>query len=245
MTICYYCGSGNATLPLKISDSFTANSVVKCPHSSLMCSKCYALMFGDRSRCLFWNEAKIDKQTNAKAPSWSLMFTRNTSWLLSSTTSFPTFSEDPRTVEINGKSVTALVMANLPTRSLIRQWLLEPPEPPFTIAIAKSGQKHILFLAQQGLSRDYFPVQFETDTLHCDRAHFTQLLIVCEALMELGFNKTEIGTGSYYPSRLLKCFDQWEPLEAIVQRERTPANPTRLLQLACYVAQKSFNPDLS
>lgn len=244
MNNCYYCGSPEVHRDLQISDSFTANNTVKCPQSGMMCSNCHDLMFGKLVRCLYWNENKTDKVTKAKQPGWSQLWTRNTSWLISERESYPTFSEEPETVEIKGKSVTAIVISNLPSRQQIRQWLLEPPEPPFTIAIAESGQKHIRFLAQTALHRDHFPVQFETDTLYVDRAYFTKILNAHEGLLRLGFQKTDILTGSYFGSRILQCLDEWEALEKIVQQERVTGTPTRLLQLVSHVGQKTNRQEI-
>lgn len=130
---------------------------------------------------------------------------------------------------------TFSIVSKLATREQMRGWLLHPPEPPFTIVLAESGQKHILFLAQEAHSRDLFPVQFELDTLHLDRAAFASLLQTYEALMGLEFSKTEIDSGDYRSDRLAIAMDRgWAALEVAI----LPARGTRLLQLVSYVAQK-------
>lgn len=137
-----------------------------------------------------------------------------------------------------GKPATYRVLSGVPKRTEVREWLVNPPDPPFTIAIAESGQKHILFLAQEGYSREAFPVQFEMDTLQVVRAEFVALLGTYEALLNLAFSKTEIDTGNYRPDRILPCFDQWRALDAVISQYRCGGSPSRLLQLVSFVATK-------
>lgn len=217
MPECYICGSTPASKPLKLADSFTNHSACRVPTSDKMCDRCAWVI---PLRCWYWNEGK---------QKWSKLFARNWSWLLSGKSRAPKFSQE----RTEGKD-TLPVVSELPTRALIREWLLNPPEPPFTIAIAESGQKHILPWAQEAYSRDRFPIQLEMDVLYIDRSQFGSLLSTYEALMALEFSKTEIDTGEYRSDRLMSHLEQWEPLELVVQPHRS----TRLLQLISYVAQR-------
>lgn len=124
------------------------------------------------------------------------------------------------------------IVDRLPTRSMIRTWLLDPPQPPFTICIAESGQKHILPWAVEANSRDHFPVQFELDTIYIYRSVFTHLLHKYEYLLELGFSKTEIDSGNYRSDRLTKRINEYSASEAVIATKRG----TRLLELVSYVA---------
>jgi len=133
---------------------------------------------------------------------------------------------------------TLEIVSNLSTRNQIREWLCNPPEPPFTIAIAESGQKHILFLAQEAHDRDRFPIQFELDAMLIDRAEFLSTLNIYESLMALSFSKTEIDSGHYRSDRLLAYMAKWEPLEYAI----APHRGRRLLQLISHVAK---NPVLN
>lgn len=125
----------------------------------------------------------------------------------------------------------------VPKRVEVREWLINPPEPPFTIAIAESGQKHILFLAQEAYSRDCFPVQFEMDSLVIDSG-FAELLGHYEALLNVGFSKTEIDSGEYRPDRLIANMTAWQEHDPALSRERYGNKPSRLLQLASFVGLK-------
>jgi hypothetical protein len=137
-----------------------------------------------------------------------------------------------------GKSERYRVLSGVPKRTRVRDWLINPPEPPFTIAIAESGQKHILFLAQTGYDRDNYPVQFEMDSLAINRAKFVALLEAYEALLNLAFSKTEIDTGEYRADRLIANFYQWQSLEQQIEQYRSGGKPSRLLQLISFVAIK-------
>jgi hypothetical protein len=214
---CYLCGKP-ATKPLKLKDSFTAHSVARIPTSDKMCDRCD---WSINLRCFYFNPNK---------QKWGKLFSRNWSWLFQRDKLIAPKIEETHT---EGKD-TLEIVSELPTRAQLREWLLNPPEPPFTLAIAESGQKHILFLAQEAHNRDIFPVQFELDTLHLDRKKFTALVQNYEALMALDFSKSEIDSGDYRSDRLLKSFEQWESLEKQIAFFRG----SRLFQLVSYVAVK-------
>lgn len=218
--LCYLCGKP-ATLPLQLKDSFTAHSVCKVPTSGMMCDRCNAAINGEEKQLWYWNEAK---------GKWSPLWGRSLSRLYQGDHLLAPTIEGERTE----KGKTFPVVSALPTRAQMRDWLLDPPEPPFTIAIAESGQKHILPWAQEGLSRDYFPVQFELDSVWVKRVEFTKLLQDFEALMALEFSKTEILSGEYHSDRLMKAIDCFFPLEDRI----APHRGSRILALASHVAQK-------
>lgn len=219
MTIssCYLCGKP-ASKTLKLKDSFTAHSLARVPTSDKLCDRCD---WSINLRCFYFNPNK---------QKWGKLFSRNWSWLFQGEQLIAPRIEGTHT---EGKD-TLEIVAELPTRAQLREWLLDPPEPPFTIAIAESGQKHILFLSQEAQNRDFYPVQFELDTLHLDRTKFTALLQAYETLMSLEFSKSEIDTGNYRSDHLLKSFEQWELLEDQIALFRG----SRLFQLVGYVAIK-------
>lgn len=213
---CYLCGAPNATNPLSLKGTFTSHNAARNPSSKYLCDRCdWCLPL----RAFYWNRTK---------EKYSAIYARNWSWLLSNETSFPKFGE----TLTQGKD-TLQIVTDLPTRAQIRSWLIEPPPPPFTICIAESGQKHILPWAMESTDRDYFPVQFELDTLYINRANLIDLLTHYEYLMELGFSKAEIDSGNYRSDRLLKALDSYAKSELVIAAKRG----TRLLELISYVAQ--------
>jgi hypothetical protein len=226
MSNCYLCGANNSTHKLKLKDSFTAHSLAKCPQSDKLCERCdYSINLIAN----YWNINKIDKKTKKPKPDWSKLYARNWSWLYQDKTLiFPTF---------NGEKDGFPIVENLPTREIIRDWLINPPEPPFTIAIAESGQKHILFLAQEAFNKELFPVQFELDTLIIKRQELIEVLTAFEKLMALGATKTEILTGEYKSQFLINNLSTSQEFENIIFRHRG----SRFLELINFVATQKHN----
>lgn len=222
MTNCYLCGKAPANNPLKLKDTFTAHSLAKAPSSDKMCDRCE---YSVNLIAYYWNENKVGKGKKEKGD-WSKIYSRNWSWLYQGGKLIaPIF---------DGKKDGVPVVSKLPTRELIREWLVNPPTPPFTIAIAESGQKHILFLALESQSREVFPIQFELDTLYIKRKEFCLLLENYEALMLLGATKTEITSGQYKSQFLLANLSTYQEYDDVI----LPYRGSRLLELIEYVAIK-------
>jgi hypothetical protein len=232
---CYYCGRPGSTHPLEISPSFTAGGLVKVPHSDVMCDRCHGIMFGDIQRVWYHNKDE-DRYVSLYLRGIHQLWQGDT--LL-----YPQLGEPEEHTQVSasgnkGKPATYPVLSGVPKRTEAREWLINPPEPPFTIAIAESGQKHILFLAQEGYSRDCFPVQFEMDCLQIDRAQFIALLADYEALLLVGFSKTEIDSGEYRPDRIMANFEAWQRHDEPIAKYRNGGKASRLLQLISFVAQR-------
>lgn len=218
---CFLCGRrhGLNLVSEYLGEYFTDKSRARIPQSPYVCDFC---AWAIKLRCWYWHEGK---------QKWSKLFARGWSSLLHGGTLVAPTIEGERT---EGRDTFPIVFA-LPTRAQMRGWLLDPPEPPFTIAIAESGQKHILPWAQEGHSRDYFPVQFELDSLWIDRAQFTNLIGHYEALMAMGFSKTEIDSGKYHSDRLMAAISIYGTHDAAI----APYRGARLLELCSHVAQKT------
>ena len=232
---CYYCGAEGATRPLQISPTFTAAGMIKVAHSNVMCDRCHGIMFGDIQRVWYHNKDE-DR--------WVSLYLRGIHQLWQGDTLLhPQLGEPEEHTQVSaagkmGKPTKYSVLSSVPKRLEVRDWLLNPPEPPFTIAIAETGQKHILFLAQTGYDRNSFPVQFEMDSLMINRSQFASLLSCYEDLLSLSFSKTEVDSGNYRPDRLIPAFDKWQELEPIIANHRSGGKPSRLLQLISFVATK-------
>lgn len=179
MVNCYICGSINADKPLVLKDSFTGHSRCKSPASDKLCQRCYDCIEGKYKQCWYFHPTK---------QAWSKLWGRNWSWLISEDVKLPQFEEEREGL---------LVVSNLPTREQMREWLLNPPMPPFTICIADSGQKHTYPFSVEAHSRELFPVLFEETLIYCERTRLTRLFEVYESLMGLGFTKSEIDSGNY------------------------------------------------
>ena len=139
---CYLCGTSPANHNLELKDTFTNHNYAKYPQSKYLCDRCnWAIPL----RCKY---IKPDGKE-------STLYSRNWSWLISKEKSYPIIEDD--------------TVRELPTRAMIREWIINPPNPPFTIAIAESGQKHILFMSQESCDRDLFPILFEHDVILIQR----------------------------------------------------------------------------
>lgn len=227
MSNCYLCAKPGSN-PLELSNSFTMHSSAKCPESKMLCDRCYSTISGNQKQLWYFNLNK-DK--------WSKLWGRSLSRVYQGDKLIAPIIEGEYT---EGKD-TFPVVKNLLTRVEIREFLLYPPEPPFTIAIAESGQKHIIPWALEAQNKELFPVQFELDTVYIDN-RFKELLNVYERLLGLGFSKSEIDSGDYRSDRLMKVFDKyWELEEAIgyasAEEAIAKARETRLLQLISHIAQ--------
>lgn len=123
-----------------------------------------------------------------------------------------------------------------PNRARWRQWLLDPPDPPFLFVVAESGQKHLIFRARIAYSRDRFPVQVEEDRIFVDRQRLALCLDAFEWLYQMGFTKDEVRLGEYSQARVLAAgLGRWRAAEnAFVSwRQMEPD----LVRLAHFVAE--------
>jgi hypothetical protein len=186
MSNCYLCARDNATNPLDLPKSFTNHSAAKSPYSDKLCDRCYGAIAGNEKQLWYWNPNK-----NA----WSKVWGRGLSRLYQ--------CDKLLCPIIEGEREGLQIVKNLATREQIRCWLLDPPQPPFTIAIAVTGQKHVLPFAIEGLDRERFPVQFETESIGVTRSEFAKLLNKYQELMALGFSKSEITSGHYRSDRVI------------------------------------------
>jgi hypothetical protein len=232
MFSCYLCGRRGATNSLDLSKSFTNHNEAKCPNSDKLCDRCYSTIAGSQKQLWYWHPTKL---------SWSKIWGRGLSRLYQGDRLIsPVLTGEIKTEKAGGQVTTSLlVVRDLATREQIRSWLLDPPEPPFTIALSVSGQKHVLPFAEEGWDRDRFPVRFETETIWVVRSDFADLLDKYQQLMALGFSKSEITSGSYRSERLAAVVGslEFEGLEKAIAYHRGG----QLLQLVEFVAISSLD----
>lgn len=127
----------------------------------------------------------------------------------------------------------------LPNREELREFLLNPPEPPFVINIAVSQKKHIAFKGEINYSRDIFTVMYEEMPVIINRFEFKKILDLVEHFL-FGFTKTEISTGQYNQKRILDFgVVEWQEFENRVKKYRG----TPLLDVVMFVAQKKENEE--
>ena len=218
-TSCYLCNYPHAPKPLILKPTFTAHLLAQNKASTMMCERCYDLMEG-RYQFGYYREKAV--------------FTRCTSWLLvdprdlTNPLNKPYFGD---TVNVKGNPVHTL--NNLPTRDDMIDFLLNPPEVNhFEVAIAKSGKKHILYLAKPCLSRDSFTVVFEESYVQINHV-FRTLFSQVQRLINLKISKTEILTGQYSMHNYFHHMAIVEEVEAEVKAFRL----TRQFELVLHIIQ--------
>jgi CRISPR type IV-associated protein Csf1 len=101
-----------------------------------------------------------------------------------------------------------------------REMLSNPPAPPFSIVLADSGKKQIIFRAPVNFERDIFNVQFEEEQILVDRARFEELLTLAtyisaaagkRALLSPDFN-TYRQCVEYFGDE--KLIEQWDTVHS-------------------------------
>lgn len=123
-----------------------------------------------------------------------------------------------------------------PDRTMLRGWLIKPPDPPFVICAAVSGQKWLHIRAEIAHSRSDFPVQFEDTRIYTDPARLKEMLFPIEMLYSNGFSKAEIESGNYNQKRIIDYgLRAWMREEDKLREYR---QDNRLFSLAVFVARE-------
>ena len=123
-----------------------------------------------------------------------------------------------------------------PSRPEIREALLNPPEPPFVLCVAESGQRWLHFKGTVNLSNKCFSVRLDnlSVTISTEAKTFNLMLEAIEELYQI-FTKAEIESGNYQSHRIKEFgMERWVQLEGVV----TPVRKSGLFQLALFVAQR-------
>ena len=124
-----------------------------------------------------------------------------------------------------------------PNRAAWREWLLEPPKPPFVFAMAVSGKKHLIYKSKISDSRDNYYVQLEEQSFLIDREKFREILEVFEEGYELGLSKASLESGNYNQKAVMKIgFSKWREIEDRISTYRQSAPD--YLSLCAFCAQK-------
>lgn len=207
---CWLCGgpAGAHAWPRQaaIPPSFTNQNLAAAPDSDAVCEACAALLSKET-----W-EAYVRAR-----PERGLKTGHAVSWR-------------------NYSHVFAPGLHACPGRAEWREWLLDPPGPPFVFVVSLSGQKHLIFRARVAHSRDAYPVQMEEETVYLARREYAGLLDAVEALLALGARRESVLTGRYSQAELARggaaLLAMDEPVA--VYRLRRPA----WVQLAVYCARK-------
>jgi hypothetical protein len=139
---CYFCGAkcdDTYSAADYIKPTFTNRDSVHRPDSSYVCVGC-AMSLGQGEDTMLMIDGTVKQRENARGMQPHLY-----SWILTA---------DKR---------LAFTKAHL---AIIRDIILHnPPEPPFAIILADSGQKQLVFRAQVAMSKSIFPVMLEEEII--------------------------------------------------------------------------------
>lgn len=134
---CYYCGAfcDDSFLSIDyVKETFTNRDIIKCPNSKFVCAGCVeSLGAGPDQLELIDGSIKVRENSRGMQP-------RMYSWVL-----------------MKDKKIVG-------TKAHIKQFkelILNPPEPPFSIILADSGQKQLIFRAPIALSKNNFSILLE------------------------------------------------------------------------------------
>lgn len=114
-----------------------------------------------------------------------------------------------------------------------RQTVLDPPDPPFAIVLAESGQKQLIFRTLVNHDRDNFIVQLEDKRIHVERQKLSSMLelatMVSAAIGKKAL-QSPVDTGCYF-----SCVEFWGDEEFLEQWINVHSTPTG--QLAAWLCK--------
>lgn len=138
---CYYCGGpacADHAVSTYVKDTFTNRDIVICPASRYVCSGCAeAIGLGEDQWTMLDGSIKVRENDRGMAP-------RMYSWVLTAK---------------ERRAATKAHMAQL------RDTILNPPDPPFAIILADSGQKQLIFRALVAFDRQFYPLLLEDERI--------------------------------------------------------------------------------
>jgi CRISPR type IV-associated protein Csf1 len=164
---CYYCGADCGVQNKKsdfVKDTFTNRDIVMFPGSEFVCNGCVESM-GRGSDEMEMIDGSIKKRDNECG-----MQPRLYSWVL-----------------CKNKKMAA-TKAHL---SQLLEAVLNPPEPPFAIVLADSGQKQLIFRAPVGIDKEKYSLLLEDEKIFVDTKELKVILPLVNDMMSI-FGKKRI-----------------------------------------------------
>lgn len=118
----------------------------------------------------------------------------------------------------------------------MRRILFDPPAGEWLAVISDSGKKHLAFRAPVNYGKHGCLVQFEENRIAYEPKLLPSYCQTIETLMQAGFSKSEIETGNYNQSKILKSgLPFWKARENLIRKWRGSLS----FKLALFLTQKS------
>jgi len=157
--LCYFCGNEcnqrfNTTDYVK--DTFTNRDIICFPGSQYVCQGCVESLGNGSYDEMLMLDGTIKLRKNARG-----MSPRMYSWILTQ------------------KERLAATKAHIKD---LREIILKPPNPPFAIVLADSGQKQIIFRCPVAYDQDNFPVLLEEEVIIVNIEHLKGYLEIATRL---------------------------------------------------------------
>lgn len=130
-------------------------------------------------------------------------------------------------------STDGLQVAGKDEKHTIREWVLHPPDPPFSILVADQGQKHLAWRSPVAHDTTMFPVRLD-ERVAWVTPWFTQLLAMVEDLYAAGFTKQDLAAGETTVARFMRLTAPLRDAWTEVKASRGQVE----LDLAVWLAQK-------
>jgi len=122
-----------------------------------------------------------------------------------------------------------------PSRNEIAEILLNPPEPPWLLCIAVSGQKWLHFKGKINYGNDRYTVNFEETQVIVEPKTYDRIFEVTERLYNGGFTKDEIENFNF-PAHKIQKYGLVNLENDMNQLQSYKGS--RMLKLAVYLARK-------
>ena len=189
---CFFCGNSCDESYLTrdyVKNTFTNHDIVKCPASEYVCLGCtISTGMGQPGFDMIDGNYKEATTSRGGAP-------RLYSWVLTS---------------CYRRAATKGHLGHL------RDIMLAPPDPPFSIILADSGKKQIIFRCPIARSKNQYPVQLEEELVIIDRLQLRRCLDVADmfsaACGKIALGNPEdqqVATSIYNHYRDTKVFEKW------------------------------------
>lgn len=187
---CFFCGAYcDSTFKKKdlVAKTFTNHAEVLCPNSNYVCTGC-AMSVGQGPDEMVFIDGSIKKRENRRG-----MQPRMYSWILTDKQNFA---------------------ATKAHKKEIRELLIDPPKPPYSLVLSESGQKHLIFRSPVVVSEGWTTLQIEEEIVIFKNETIPGLIVLADKVSAaLGARFMAEGPSMRRYIAFAKYYDDMEILE--------------------------------